>query len=103
RASVALLSVAVASTAEDLVTPIRVGRIDAPLRLTVWAQQDYSHLASRAASKRVFTDIFTEWAQARPDVRLDLSVMPALELQKAKLMMAAASGRLPDVASVDSF
>ncbi len=87
----------------DLVTPIRVGRADAPLRLNVWAQQDYSHLASRAASKGIFTAVFTEWAQSRPDVRLDLSVMPALELQKAKLMMAAASGRLPDVASVDSF
>ena len=101
-ASVALLSVE-AATADDLVTPIRVGRPDAPLRLTVWAQQDYSHLASRAASKGVFTEIFTEWARARPDVRLDMSVMPALELQKAKLMMAAASGRLPDVASVDSY
>ena len=29
--------------------------------------------------------------------------MPALELHKAKLLLAAAAGRLPDIASVDSF
>jgi multiple sugar transport system substrate-binding protein len=96
-------AVSVPSIADDLVTPIRLGREDAPLRLTVWLQQDYSHLASRPPTKAIFTAIFEEWARARPDVRLDLSVMPALELQKAKLMLAAASGRLPDVASVDSF
>lgn len=102
-----LLALAGAASADPdtsgLVTPIRLGRADAPLRLSVWLQQDYSHLASRPASKVVFQEIFAEWARTHPDVRLDLSVMPALELQKAKLMMAAASGRLPDVASVDSF
>src|SRR5207248_10968777 len=34
---------------------------------------------------------------------LRVSVMPALELHKAKLQLAAAAGRLPDVASIDSF
>lgn len=89
--------------AADLVTPVRIGRADAPVALDVWAQQDYSHLAARPASRAVFESIFADWARARPDVRLDISVMPALELQKAKLMLAAAAGRLPDVASVDSF
>jgi multiple sugar transport system substrate-binding protein len=36
-------------------------------------------------------------------VQLEISVMPALEQHKAKLMLAAAAGRLPDVASIDSF
>jgi multiple sugar transport system substrate-binding protein len=94
---------ALPAAAEDLVTPVRVGRADAPIVLTVWAQQDYSHLAARPAIAKVFRDVFTEWAQANPDVRLELSVMPALEMHKAKLMMAAAAGRLPDIASVDSF
>ena len=32
--------------AQGLVTPVRIGNPDAPMRLTVWAQQDYSHLAA---------------------------------------------------------
>ncbi|HKB11096.1 MAG TPA: extracellular solute-binding protein [Vicinamibacterales bacterium] len=89
--------------AEDLVTPVRVGRSDAPIVLSVWAQQDYSHLAARPAIATVFTDVFADWARAHPDVQLRVSVMPALELHKAKLQLAAAAGRLPDVASIDSF
>ena len=38
---------AAAAAADDLVTPIRIGRADAPLTLTMWAQPDYSHLAAR--------------------------------------------------------
>ncbi len=88
---------------EGLVTPVRVGREDAPLTLTMWAQQEYSHLAARQDVATLFREIFSEWARTHPDVRIDISVMPALELHKAKLMMAAASDRLPDVASIDSF
>ena len=88
---------------QDLVTPVRVGRPDAPITLSVWAQQDYSHLAARPAIANVFADVFAEWARAHPDVQLRVSVMPALELHKAKLQLAAAAGRLPDVASIDSF
>ena len=89
--------------ADELVTPIRIGREDAPLVLSMWAQQEYSHLAARQDMAAKFHQIFSEWAAARPDVRIDISVMPALELHKAKLMMAAANGRLPDIASIDSF
>jgi len=89
--------------AQDLVTPVRVGNPDAPIRLSVWAQQDYSHLAARPAIANVFADVFADWARAHPDVQLRVSVMPALELHKAKLQLAAAAGRLPDVASIDSF
>jgi multiple sugar transport system substrate-binding protein len=99
---VVLLTAAVCA-AQDLVTPVRVGRPDAPTTLSVWAQQDYSHLAARPAIARVFASVFEEWARAHPDVQLRVSVMPALELHKAKLQLAAAAGRLPDVASIDSF
>ena len=92
-----------AQTDADLVTAVRIGREDAPLVLTMWAQQDYSHLAGRPETAEVFTRIFREWARDHPDVRIDISVMPALEMHKAKLMMAAASDRLPDIASIDSF
>jgi multiple sugar transport system substrate-binding protein len=100
------LVIVAASTAvhgQDLVTPVRVGRADAPLTLQVWAQQDYSHLAARPAIAEAFTTVFGDWARAHPDIQLRLSVMPALELHKAKLQLAAAAGRLPDVASIDSF
>jgi multiple sugar transport system substrate-binding protein len=99
-------SVCCASTATadaPLVTPVRVGRPDAPLTLTVWAQQDYSHLAARPAIAAAFTAAFERWARAHPDQQLRVSVMPALELHKAKLQLAAEAGRLPDVASIDSF
>jgi len=94
---------AVDAFAQDLVTPVRVGRPDAPMTLTVWAQQDYSHLAARPAIANVFASVFDDWARAHPGVQLRVSVMPALELHKAKLQLAAAAGRLPDVASIDSF
>jgi ABC-type sugar transport system permease subunit/ABC-type glycerol-3-phosphate transport system substrate-binding protein len=92
-----------AAAPEPLVTPTRAGRKDAPLVLSMWAQQDYSHLAARADVAEVFRDIFEKWAEAHPDVQVEISVMPALELHKAKLLLAAAAGRLPDIASVDSF
>ena len=91
------------SADEALVTPIRVGRKDAKVVLSMWAQPDYSHLAARQSIAEAFTAIFEEWARARPDVRVDISVMPALEMHKAKLLLAANAGRLPDVASIDSF
>jgi multiple sugar transport system substrate-binding protein len=99
----ALSAAAPGLRAQELVTPVRVGRPDAATTLSVWAQQDYSHLAARPAIASVFTDVFTDWARAHPDVQLRVSVMPALELHKAKLQLAAAAGRLPDVASIDSF
>ncbi len=91
------------ATAQPLVTPVRVGNPDAPLTLSVWAQQDYSHLAALSSTASVLTDVLGEWAAANPGVQLDVSVMPALEQHKAKLLLAAAAGRLPDVASIDSF
>lgn len=92
-----------AAQPDDLVTPVRVGRPDAPLTLTVWAQQDYSHLAALPSIAEVFRQVLGEWAVANPAVQLEVSVMPALEQHKAKLLLAAAAGRLPDVASIDSF
>ena len=86
-----------------LVTPVRVGRADAPLTLTVWPQQDYSHLAARPDIAAAFTAAFERWARAHPDQQLRISVMPALELHKAKLQLAAEAGPLPDIASIDSF
>ncbi|MCA1586001.1 MAG: extracellular solute-binding protein [Acidobacteria bacterium] len=91
------------SVAQPLVTPVRVGRADAPMKLTVWAQQDYSHLAALAPVADTFQAVFTKWAVANPGVQLEVSMMPALEQHKAKLLLAAAAGRLPDVASIDSF
>src|SRR5207248_1898340 len=58
--------------AQDLVTPVRVGRADAPMTLSVWAQQDYSHLAARPAIANVFADVFADWAREvllRPDAQ----------------------------------
>ncbi|PYQ19353.1 MAG: hypothetical protein DMF81_22205, partial [Acidobacteria bacterium] len=105
-ATLLLLAAAAAGPAlgdDALVTPMRVGRADAPLTLSVWAQQDYSHLAARPAIAGIFHDVFREWAATHPGVQLRVSVMPALEQHKAKLLLAAAAGRLPDIASVDSF
>ena len=101
-----VLTTAVTSRADDgddLVTPVRIGRADAPLVISMWAQQEYSHLAARQDMAAAFHAIVRDWAIAHPDVRVDISTMPALELHKAKLMMAAANHRLPDVASIDSF
>jgi multiple sugar transport system substrate-binding protein len=96
-------SCAGADCTSALVTPVRIGRADAPLKLTLWAQQDYSHLAANREVARIFLDIFEQWARSHPDVQIEVSVMPALELHKAKLLLASSAGRLPDIASVDSF
>lgn len=103
RLAAVILLAASGAAAEELVTPIRVGRSDAPIKVTVWAQQDYSHLASRPAIAAIFRDIMEDYARTHPDVQLEISAMPALEMHKAKLLLAASAGRLPDVASVDSF
>lgn len=89
--------------AQDLVTPVRVGNPEAQVELSVWAQQDYSHLAAMTSIADAFHAVFTEWALANPGIQLEVSMMPALEQHKAKLLLAAAAGRLPDVASIDSF
>ncbi len=99
----ALLAAGSRPSAQELVTPVRVGHPDAPLQLSVWAQQDYSHLAAMGSIADVFQDVFADWAAANPGVQLEVSMMPALEQHKAKLLLAAAAGRLPDVASIDSF
>ena len=98
-----VLAATVAHAQEDLVTPVRVGRADAPLTLNVWAQPDYFHLAARPAIANAFTTVLNDWARAHPGVQLRVSVMPGLELHKTKLQLAAAAGRLPDVASIDSY
>jgi multiple sugar transport system substrate-binding protein len=89
--------------AQSLVTPVRVGNPDAPMTLTVWAQQDYSHLAALSSTAEAFKVVLHDWAVKYPGVQLEVSVMPALEQHKAKLLLAAAAGRLPDIASIDSF
>src|SRR5688500_20232010 len=99
----AVFLMAAAASAEDLVTPIRVGRPDAPVKVTVWAQQDYSHLASRPAIAAVFHSIMEDYARTHPDVQLEISAMPALEMHKAKLVRAASAGRLADIDSGDGF
>jgi multiple sugar transport system substrate-binding protein len=96
-------AMAATTSAQSLVTPVRVGQPDAPVTLQVWAQQDYSHLAALPSIATTFQTVFGEWALANPGVQLEVSVMPALEQHKAKLLLAAAAGRLPDVASIDSF
>jgi multiple sugar transport system substrate-binding protein len=88
---------------DDPVTPVRIGRADAPIKLTLWAQHDYSHLDARPQAAAIFQDIFEQYARTHPDVQIEVSVMPALEMHKAKLLLAAAAGRLPDIASIDSF
>jgi multiple sugar transport system substrate-binding protein len=98
-----LITLTAPGWAQQLVTPVRVGHPDAPMELTVWAQQDYSHLAAMASIADAFKVVLGEWAEANPDVQLEVSVMPALEQHKAKLLLAAAAGRLPDIASIDSF
>ena len=98
-----LLLLAAAGSAQELVTPVRIGYPDAPTTLSVWAQQDYSHLAARPAIASAFTTVFNDWAREHRDVQLRVSVMPGLELHKAKLQLAAAANRLPDVASIDSY
>jgi multiple sugar transport system substrate-binding protein len=98
-----LVLCATTAAAQELVTPVRVGYPGAPLTLSVWAQQDYSHLAGRPAIADALSVVFGDWARTHPDVQLRVSVMPGLELHKAKLQLAAAAGRLPDVASIDSF
>src|SRR3954469_24373762 len=102
-ASAILFVLALATSAhaqDDLITPIRVGRADAPLTLNVWAQPDYFHLAARPAIANAFTIVLEDWARAHAGVQLHVSVMPGLELHKTKLQLASAAGRLPDLASI---
>jgi len=87
-ALVMLLALATGASAQDdgLVTPVRVGRADAPMTLNIWAQPDYFHLAARPAIADAFTIVLDDWARAHPAVQLRVSVMPGLELHKIRLL-----------------
>lgn len=63
------------------------------MTLNVWAQQDYSHLAAMPAIADAFTVVFDDWARAHSAAQLRVSVMPALELHKAKLQLTRWVGR----------
>src|SRR5262249_61885163 len=60
-------------------------------------------LAAGAAGGTVSTVVFARGAGAHPGVQSRVWVLPAPKFQKAKPQPAAAAGRLPDVASIDSF
>ena len=68
-ALVVLFTLTTAAGAQDdgLVTPVRVGRADAPMSLNIWAQPDYFHLAARPAIANAFTIVLYDWrARIRP-------------------------------------
>ena len=98
-----VVAAATAAHAQDLVTPVRVGRADAPLTLHGLGAAGLLAPGGAPVDRRgVHRRVRRLGARAsRRAARV--SVMPALEQHKAKLLLAAAAGRLPDVASIDSF
>src|SRR5262245_51244038 len=92
---------AVARAQDDaIIAPVRASLAGAPLSLTVWWPPAYFPLAARPAIDNACTVVLDDWARSHPGAQLKVSVTTCLELHKTKLQLAAAAGRLPDVASI---
>ncbi|GAB1481412.1 ABC transporter substrate-binding protein [Treponema sp.] len=87
----------------ELVTPTRIGNPDAKITLEWWVQQEYCHRTQRADVAEVYNRIYTEWAKANPNVKINVNIMPGNDELKQKLQLAASQGNAPDMAAVDSF
>jgi multiple sugar transport system substrate-binding protein len=89
----------------ELVTLDRIGAPDAPNSFTFQVTQGHSHQSTTAPWAAGITDLYQEWAEANPDWRIEIDVIPGAEVTQnmAVLLEEARVGRAPDCAEVDSF
>ena len=90
--------------AQDLVTPHRVGRPDAPntFRYSSPPNSSGAHPVPEYAEQ--FREQFRLWAEANPDWRIDIvTVSPDHGTEQARLLEQARVGLAPECAAVDSY
>src|SRR3954462_14057575 len=90
---------------DSLLTIDRVGRADAPKVLKLQINASYSPQASTPSIAAGFKKLFTRWAQAHPQWRIDLNIIGGnmTTAEQARLLEKAKVGQAPDCANVDSF
>ena len=73
--------------------PSASGRPDAPIKVDGLGPAGLLAPGRRGPpSPRSSSDIMEDYARTHPDVQLEISAMPALEMHKAKLLLAASAG-----------
>lgn len=89
----------------ELVTTNRIGRADAKNVIAMEMTQQHSAQSATASWAKGFKDILTKWAEANPDWRVELTVVPAADSsrQQVQLLERVRAGRGPDCAEIDSF
>jgi multiple sugar transport system substrate-binding protein len=90
--------------ADDLVTPDRIGRADAPHSFTFRVLTDESNSNAQPQFAEAMKALYEKYAQNHPDWRVSIELMSLqIPQEHARLLEQARSGTAPDCSSMDSF
>ncbi|PIU63235.1 MAG: hypothetical protein COS84_09860 [Armatimonadetes bacterium CG07_land_8_20_14_0_80_40_9] len=73
------------------------------IKIVYWTQPFGTSLSENKDIARAWRRLYTTFEKKYPQIEITVEMMPALEAFKTKLLMAAATGNAPDVATVDSY
>lgn len=73
------------------------------IKITYWTQPFGTSLSENPEVAKAWKKLYAEFEKKYPDIQITIEMMPELEAFKTKLLLAAASGNAPDVATVDSY
>ena len=92
------------AVADDLVTPDRIGRADAPHSFTFRVLTDESNSNAQPQYAAAMTALYEKYAKNHPDWRVDIELMSLqIPQEHARLLEQARNGTAPDCSSMDSF
>lgn len=87
------------------VTKDRLGNPDAKLSLSWWVIASHYHQSPYESRNVAWNRLYSSWVVKHPNVKIDITPIPGAKIHEMmmKLLQAAAAGRAPDMAEVDSF
>jgi multiple sugar transport system substrate-binding protein len=103
-ASTVLAGLVAGASAQELVTPDRIGSADAPKSMTYRTNPPFTHTSTTPSQAEGFKQLFTQFAQNHPDWQIEIEYFtPDIGSEHARMLEQARAGRAPDCATVDSF
>jgi len=99
-----ILSTGIAG-AEKWVTTDRLGNPGAKVTLSWWVIAPHYNQSAYESRNVTWTRLYASWAVKHPNVKINVTPVPGEKIHATmmKLLEAAAVGRAPDMAEVDSF
>jgi multiple sugar transport system substrate-binding protein len=90
--------------ADDLVTPDRIGRADAPHSFTFRVLTDESNSNAQPKFAAAMASLYEKYAHDHPDWKVNIELMSLqIPQEHARLLEQARNGTAPDCSSMDSF